>query len=312
MAKVLLTGGSSFTGLWIAQALADAGFEVTAAITKPLDGYTGLRADRVARLANVARVVPEAPVGSARLLEAAGEGADLFAHHGADIPGYRDADYDLWAGFQRNMVGVGEAMAAFAKAGGKGFIATGTYFEDGEGGGKAAASPYGASKGLTNAEQARLAAEAGLNFGKFVVPSPFGRFEEGRIVWSLFQAWSEGRPAEILNPAYVRDHLPAPLLGEAYLSAARAVLAWPEPARFRPSGYVAGVGAFAGRVANNVRERTGWACELLLREQTAFPEPRERANDQPMVLTDETAFWDDYVAYYDEVRARGLLAGTRA
>lgn len=311
MTKVLLTGGSSFTGLWIAQALAEAGFEVTAAITRPLDGYAGLRAERVARLANVARVIPEAPVASQRFLAAAREGADLLAHHGADIPGYRDPDYDPWAGFQRNMAGVGEAIAAFAQAGGKGFIATGTYFEDGEGGGQAAASPYGASKALTNAEQARLAAEAGLNFGKFVVPSPFGRFEEGRIVWSLFQAWSQGRSAEILNPAYVRDQLPVPLLAEAYLGAARAVLAWPEPARFRPSGYVETVGAFAGRVANNVRVRKGWACELVLREQTAFPEPRERANDQPMVLPDEAAFWDDYVAYYDEVQARGLL-GARA
>jgi UDP-glucose 4-epimerase len=312
MAKVLLTGGSSFTGLWIAEALAAEGFEVTAAITRPLDGYSGLRADRVARLEKISRVIPEAPVASERFLAAAREGADLLAHHGADIPGYRDRDYDLWAGYQRNMAGVRDAIAAFAKAGGRGFIATGTYFEDGEGGGETAASPYGASKALTNAEQARLAAEASLSFGKFVVPSPFGRWEEGRIVWSLFQAWSEGRPAEIRTPAYVRDQLPVPLLADAYVSAARAVLAWPQPARFRPSGYVETVGAFAGRVANHVRARTGWACELILHEQTTFQEPPERANDQPMVLTDEAAFWDDYVAYYDKVRARGLLAGSGA
>ena len=35
MAKILLTGGSSFSGLWIAQALADAGHQVTAAVTRP-------------------------------------------------------------------------------------------------------------------------------------------------------------------------------------------------------------------------------------------------------------------------------------
>lgn len=309
MAKVLLTGGSSFTGLWIAEALADAGFEVTATITKPLDGYTGLRANRVARLGKIARVIPEAPVASQQFLAAAREGADLFAHHGADIPGYRSPAYDPQAGFQRNMEGVPEAVAEFARAGGKALMATGTYFEDGEGGGAVAASPYGVSKGLTNAAQAKLAVDAGLGFGKFVVPSPFGRWEEGRIVWSLFQAWSEGRPAEILNPAYVRDQLPVPLLADAYVSAARAVLAWPKPARFRPSGFVETVGAFAGRVANHVRVRTGWACDLVRHAQTAFPEPRERSNDQPMVLVDEGAFWDDYVDYYVEVRARGLLGG---
>lgn len=309
MAKVLLTGGSSFTGLWIAQGLADAGFEVTAAITRPVDAYSGLRADRLGRLAKIARVVPEAPVASPRFLEMAGEGFDLMAHHGADIPGYRSPDYDPKAGFQRNMQGVPEAIAAFARAGGRALMVTGTYFEEGEGGGELAASPYGASKSMTNAEQGRLAAAAGLGFGKFVIPSPFGPWEEGRIVWSLFQAWSQGRPAEILNPAYVRDQLPVPLLGDAYVSAARAVLAWTTPARFRPSGFVETVGAFAGRVANHVRARTGWACELKLHEQTAFPEPPERANDQTMVLVDERAFWDGYVAYYDEVRARGLLSG---
>lgn len=312
MPRVLLTGGSSFTGLWIAEALVGAGFEVTATVTRPLDGYSGLRADRVARLAKIARVVPEAPVASARFLAACAEGADLFAHHGADIPGYRSPDYDPQAGFRRNMEGVAEAMGAFARGGGRAFMATGTYFEEGEGGGETAASPYGLSKTLTNAEQARLAADARLGFGKFVVPSPFGRWEEGRIVWSLFQAWSQGRLAEVRTPAYLRDQLPVPLLADAYVSAARAVLAWPEPARFRPSGYAETVGAFAGRVANHVRSRTGWACELVLHDQADFPEPVERANDQPMVLTDERGFWDDYVAYYDEVRARGLLHGTAA
>lgn len=312
MPRVLLTGGSSFTGLWIAEALAEAGFEVTAAITRPLDGYAGLRADRVGRLAKIARVIPEAPVASDRFLAACREGADLLAHHGADIPGYRSPDYDPQAGIRRNMEGVPAAIAAFARGGGRGLIATGTYFEEGEGGGETAASPYGLSKTLTNAEQARLAREAGLGFGKFVVPSPFGRWEEGRIVWSLFQAWSQGRPAEIRTPAYVRDQLPVPLMAEAYVSAARAVLAWPQPARFRPSGYVETVGAFAGRVANMVRARTGWACELILHAQTMFTEPPERANDQPMMLTNERAFWDDYVAYYDEVRARGLLHGAAA
>ena len=64
MAKILLTGGSSFSGLWIAQALADAGHQVTAAVTRPKAAYQGLRAERVARLEASTQVVFEAPIAS--------------------------------------------------------------------------------------------------------------------------------------------------------------------------------------------------------------------------------------------------------
>lgn len=316
MPRVALTGASSFTGLWIAEALAGAGFQVVAPLRRGRGDYTGVRAWRVERLAAVAEVVFETPVDSPafrRLM--AGAGLDLLAHHAADIPGYRSPDYDAQAGVARNLAGVAAGIAAFAKGGGRGLLATGTYFESGEGGSEAAASPYGLSKALTNAAQARLAREAGLGFGKFVIPAPFGPWEEGRIVWSLFQAWTQGRPGEVRTPAYVRDHLPAPLLARAYVQAALAMLdAGADEVRFRPSGMVTRVGDFARRTAEEVRARTGMACEVLEHPQAAFPEPEVRANDQPQRFAEgeEAAFWDAYVAFYDQVRSAGLLASTPA
>ena len=60
MARILLTGASSFTGLWIAEALAAAGYEVVAPLTRDADAYPGLRGERVARLAgSAARVFAE-------------------------------------------------------------------------------------------------------------------------------------------------------------------------------------------------------------------------------------------------------------
>lgn len=317
MTTVVLTGASSFTGLWIAQALADEGLLVVAPLRRTAGDYTGLRARRVERLAACAERVFEAPVESdafrALLAQAR---PTILAHHAADIPGYRSPDYDPQAGFARNMAGVPEAIAAFAAAGGRALLATGTYFETGEGGGEAAASPYGLSKALTNAAQRELAHAAGLAFGKFVIPSPFGPHEEGRIVWSLFQAWTEGRAAEIRTPAYVRDHLPVPLLARAYAAAVRAMLEAAPGAdlAFRPSGFVEPVGAFARRVAAEVRARTGMACEVVEHPQTEFPEPRTRANSEPAPFAagEEAAFWDACVAYYDEIRAAGLLHATAA
>jgi len=316
VARVALTGASSFTGVWIAEALAGAGFQVIAPLRRGRDDYAGVRAWRVERLAAVADIRFETPVASPAFRELmAGAGLDLLAHHAADIPGYRSPDYDAQAGVARNLAGVAEAVAAFARGGGRALLATGTYFESGEGGGEAAASPYGLSKALTNAAQARFAREAGLGFGKFVIPAPFGPWEEGRIVWSLFQAWTEGRPGEIRTPAYVRDHLPAPLLALAYADAARAMLdQMAGEVRFRPSGMVMRVGDFARTVAEEVRLRTGLPCEVLEHPQAAFSEPEVRANDQPQRFApgEEAAFWDAYVAFYDRVRAAGLLAATPA
>jgi nucleoside-diphosphate-sugar epimerase len=313
MKTVLLTGASSFTGLWFAEALAHEGWRVVAPLRRAKGDYAGLRAERVERLALSAERVFETPVESAafRDLISAARPA-LFAHHAADIPGYRSPDYDVQAGVGRNLAGMPEAIAAFAAAGGRGLLATGTYFESGEGGGEEAASPYGLSKALTNAALREFAQAAGLGFGKFVIPAPFGPWEEGRLVWSLFQAWTESRPAEIRTPDYVRDHVPVPYLAMAYAAAAERLLETGGDLAFRPSGYVERIGDFASRVAQHVRMQTDMVCEIIEHAQTAFPEPLRRANSEPCLDEHPQAFWDLYIDYYEDVQARGLLQGSAA
>jgi len=65
---VLLTGASSFTGLWIAEALARAGFQVTAPLRRARADYDDLRLERVERLTQSADVVFETPFGSSALM----------------------------------------------------------------------------------------------------------------------------------------------------------------------------------------------------------------------------------------------------
>ncbi|MCA6238859.1 MAG: NAD(P)-dependent oxidoreductase, partial [Phenylobacterium sp.] len=169
MARILLTGASSFTGLWIAEALAAAGHEVVAPLTRQADGYPGLRGERVARLSASSARVFEAPLDSDRFRDLARTGGfDLFAHHGADIPGYRSPDYDVAAGVARNLAGAGPAVRAAADGGCRVLISTATVFEPGEGGegpDAPAVSPYGLSKGLTGQALAGFAEEVGLSFG---------------------------------------------------------------------------------------------------------------------------------------------------
>ena len=92
--RILLTGASSFTGLWFARSLAAAGHTVVA----PLKGQRlfGLARQRVAELRRVAEVVEDCPFGSARFLDLAGTGSwDLLCQHAAQTGDYRNPDFDI-------------------------------------------------------------------------------------------------------------------------------------------------------------------------------------------------------------------------
>lgn len=317
MARILLTGASSFTGLWIAEALAGAGHEVVVPLTRGVDAYTGLRGERVARLAASAAPVFNAPLDSDLFRDLARTGRfDLFAHHAADIPGYRSPDYDVAEGVARNLAGAEAAVRAAADGGCRALVSTATVFEPGEGGegpDAPAVSPYGLSKGLTGQALAGYAANAGLSFGRFVIANPFGVLEEGRMAWSLFQAWFRGEPGRVLTPAYVRDNQPVTALAAAYARLAEKLLAAAGPVRLdaRPSGLVGTQGDFARRLAAEAGPRLGLACDLVLNEQIDFPEPRVRVNDEPCLppgWSGET-FFDAYAAYYARLEAEGRLNG---
>jgi nucleoside-diphosphate-sugar epimerase len=311
--RILLTGASSFTGLWIAEALAAAGFEVIAPLLRPAADYEGVRADRVTRLAAAARVLFETPFGSDAFLHAvrAAGPIDLLAHHAAHITGYRDPAFDAVDALRRNTAGAQAVLRAAAEAGARAIILTGTVFEAGEGGDpdSAPVTPYGLSKTLTRTAFEYWAGQAGLRFGRFIIPSPYGALEERRFGWHLFRSWFAGETPQVRTPLYLRDHIAAPQLARAYVDAVHAALAAEGPTTARPSGWIATQGDFAVRVAAEARARLGRDCPLELADQTTFDEPRVRVNAQPVDPAgwDEAAFWDGYVGWYADLHARGRL-----
>jgi hypothetical protein len=165
-----------------------------------------------------------------------------------------------------------------------------------------AVTPYGLSKTLTNVALQHHAAWAGLRFGRFVIPSPYGAFEQQRSFPAyLFRSWFAGETPVVRTPLYLRDHLPAPLLSRAYAGHLTALLQDPETAAIsRPSGWIATQGAFAGKVAAEAGRRLGRDCPLGLAAQTEFPEPLGRVNGEPVSRDgwDEAGFWDEYVGWY--------------
>lgn len=303
--RVLLTGASSFTGMWIAEALAAAGFDVIAPLLRPKADYDPERLARIVRVEQVAEVVYDRPFGSPAFLDLVAAYPDIaaLAHHAADVTGYRDPGFDAEAAFDRNLAGAPEVLRRLAGQGARVAVVTGTVFEAGEGEcpeEPLAVTPYGLSKTLTNIALQHHVAWAGLTFGRFVIPSPYGAFEQQRSFPAyLFRTWAAGETPVVRTPLYLRDHLPAPRLARAYAQHLAALLRDANAPRVaRPSGWIATQGDFAKKVAAEAARRLGRDCSVAFADQTEFPEPLRRVNRDPAPAQDEAAFWDAYVGWY--------------
>jgi len=317
--KILFTGASSFTGFHFVNALIVAGHEVICPLRRPVEGYEGLRRERVEILERRVAVssacgkLPTASFGSDDFLKIIQEFGpfDLLCHHAADVTNYKSPDFDAVRALENNTANLGNLLETFKSCGGKAVLLTGTVFEMDEGKGDGplhAFSPYGLSKGLTWEIFCHFCRSARLPLGKFVIPNPFGPWEEPRFTAYLMNTWRKGETAKVQTPDYVRDNIHADLLSGAYAVFATRVAAHKgEPIKLNPSGYVETQGAFAERVAREVRARTPWKCGLDLLVQTEFPEPRIRTNIESarelVPHWNESAAWDAFVGFYTAAAA---------
>jgi UDP-glucose 4-epimerase len=309
--KILFTGGSSFTGMWFIRELAAAGHEVTAVFRRPAGEYPdALRRRRVALAVEVCRPVHGCSFGDERFLALiAGGGWDLLCHHAADVTNYKSPDFDAVAALANNVRNLPAVLAALKAAGGRRVLLSGSVFEGGEGAGSQGLpdfSPYGLSKALTAQVFRFECARAGLGLGKFVIPNPFGPYDEPKFPGYLLKNWLAGTTPNCSSPAYVRDNIHVSLLARAYARFAGEVPA-EGFARTNPSGYAENQGAFTLRLAQEMRPRLGLPCPVELKKQVDFPEPRVRINTDPAEADvpgwDESAAWDEMADYYRRLHA---------
>jgi UDP-glucose 4-epimerase len=314
--KILFTGGSSFTGMWFIRELAAAGHEVTAVFQRPAAEYTDpVRRRRVQMAAEAARPVHGASFGDEAFLKLLADGGfDLLCHHAADVTNYKSPDFDAIGALANNTRNLPAVLGALKAGGGRRVLLSGSAFEGGEGAGSQGLphfSPYGLSKALT-AEVFRFeCGRAGVGLGKFVIPNPFGPYEEPRFTGYLMKNWLAGNTPNCSSPAYVRDNIHVSLLAAAYAKFAGRVPA-EGFARYNPSGYAESQGAFTLRLAEAMRPRLGLPCPVELKKQVDFPEPIVRINTEPAEVDvpdwDESAAWDAMAQYYRDLHA-GRLAG---
>ena len=304
--RILLTGASSFTGYWFARELAAAGHHVVAPLRGAQGSYDGLRARRVRELERCAEVVWASPFGEARFIELlAAKSFDLLCHHAARVTDYRSPDFDVVAALAENTRELPRVLRTMRDKGLRGMVLTGSVFEAEEGVGNAplrAFSPYGVSKGITAQVVSYWCSVLDIPLGKFVIPNPFGPFEEPRFCSFLIKTWREGKPAEVRTPDYVRDNIHVDLLAKVYASFAAATAGSSGVTRANPSGYVETQGAFAQRFAREIGPRLSLCAEVALAKQADFSEPLVRHNTQTAVAPgwSESKAWDEIAAFYRE------------
>jgi nucleoside-diphosphate-sugar epimerase len=311
--RILFTGASSFTGCHFVKELAAAGHELTLVFTRELEAYEGVRRARVEQAAALGDAVFGCRFGDPgfmTLVEARG-GVDLLCHHAAEVSDYKSPGFDVVAALAKNTHNLAHVLEHLRTQGCRGVLLTGSVFENGEGAGSEglpAFSPYGLSKALTATVFAHYCRAKGMQLGKFVISNPFGPYEEQRFTSYLVRTWVAGERATVQTPDYVRDNIHVSLLAKSYASFADRLEPGPGFSRSGPSGYVESQGRFAVRFAEAMRPRLGLACEVELKEQATFAEPRIRINtdvpDAAALGWSEREAWDDLADYYLATLAR--------
>jgi UDP-glucose 4-epimerase len=308
--KILFTGGSSFTGFWIIRELVASGHTVAALFRhQPQDYSDEIRRKRVMLTSKICRPIYGCSFGDSSFLSVIREGGwELFCHHAADVTQYKSPDFDTIGAVRNNTYNLAAVLQTLRSIGCGRVLLTGSVFEGGEGSGSQGLpvfSPYGLSKALT-AEMFRYYCDCTqLSLGKFVIPNPFGPYEEARFTAYLMNAWLNEETPICSSPMYIRDNIHVSLLAKCYVQFAENLAETPGFTRINPAGYVESQGAFTFRMAQEMRSRLPVPCLVELKQQTEFPEPCVRINTDVLNVNElgwnESAAWDDLAIYYQRL-----------
>lgn len=304
--QILFTGASSFTGFWFVKALHQAGHKVWAILRKQPKEYEGIRKKRVEMLLNYCEPIYQVEFGSEKMLHLFKEHSfSLLAHHAADVTNYKSPDFDCVQALANNTHNLVPLLTTMKQHGCNHLLLTGSIFEQREGAGKEelpAVSPYGLSKGLTSDLFRFYTAREEIKLAKFIIPNPFGPFEELRFTTYIVQQWMKGKVARCDYPNFVRDNIHVSLLAKAYAQYADDFVKGKAAPKKAPCGYPESQGAFTKRFAKEISARLAIPCPVEMPENHPFPEPEVRINtdvlDKSLLRWKESDAWDELADYY--------------
>ena len=306
---VLLTGGSSFTGLWFAERLAKAGYHVVAPLQRAVGDYAGAYGVRVRRLTTIAEIIERCSFGSDALLALISDREfSVLCHHAARVTNHKSLDFDVMDALHNNTHNLQNILAR-AK-GLRGVILTGSVFEAdelGKGLSSEAFSPYGLSKTLTSAVFRYWCGHFNIPLTRFIIPYPYGPLEGTNFCARMMESWARNNAVIVPSPHTLSDNTPVLPLATAYADCVGKILAGAAPSHLAPSGYLESRGAFAQRMAQEMSARLGWRCAVELSLQQDPVESVSRINAGKIGATqlvwDEEKAWDDLADYYRTIYA---------
>jgi len=307
--KILFTGASSFTGFWFAKELVNAGHEVITTYTKSdLSQYEDIRKERVAKLSTHCEQVYNCHFGSSKFVDLirSGNEWDLLCHHAADVTDYKSPQFDYIKALNKNTCNLSVVIENLLERNCDTILLTGSVFENDEGKGSddlRAFSLYGLSKSLTYNVFRYYSQLFNIKLGKFVIPNPFGPFEEPRFTTYLIRTWLNNKIASVNTPDYVRDNIHVSLLAKTYVYFAGNLMHKNgKLTKINPSQYAEPQGKFAQRFSEEMKTRLHLDCRLELKERKDFTEPMVRINTQNALdftqNWDERIAWDELAEYY--------------
>jgi nucleoside-diphosphate-sugar epimerase len=305
--KILFTGASSFTGLWFVETLAARGHTIVTPLQRSKAEYEGMRKTRVQKLKNCSKKIFECPFGSLLfldLLEKEGP-FDLICHHAANVTDYKSHTFDFVGALESNTLSINLFFEQLKAQKCQKLLLTGSLFEQREGlssPGNQAVSPYGLSKGLTSDVFSYYSALHGIKLGKFVIPNPFGPYEEARFTTYLANSWLHNKQANVTFPEYLRDNIPVSLLAKSYAAFAESLTSEPGFSKLSPSFRPESQGAFVQSFSIEMQNRLKVPCEYTLQKQIDFSEPKVRINCDPVnpeaLGWHEESAWDALAEFY--------------
>lgn len=274
MARVVVTGVSSYTGACIAQALAGRGHEVVGTCRRAAGSYEGLAERRLS-------VATRAGVRLVFGLEAGAfpawvsrEEVDVWIHHHHPMENFRSATYDIGAAEAQVLTPVPDLVQALEARSTRLVVYSSTYFEAGEGGqgSDAQVTPYAALKARVLEAIEAACRRASLPLSRVVIPAPTGALENADRLTPQLLVAAQGQTAFLLrSPDSIMDLIPGEALAESYATLVDEGLDGAEVRTCRPSGLVTSAGAWAGEVDLRIARPLGWQLQLNV------PAPADRS-----------------------------------
>lgn len=304
--RILITGSSSFTGMHFIEALAQKGHHITALFSQPQTSYTGIAAIRMRRIQHIADCQYNIPYGTDIFLDVVQkQNVDVYCHHWSYTKNYQHVDFDLEQAIQKNTKQIVPVLKTLSKHGCTKIAVTGSIFSGFRSEQLSAQlpfSPYGLSKKIQSEIFHLYGDILGLDVRTFVIPNPFGAFDNRKMVSIFLEQWLKNNEAQVFIPKYIRDNIHVELLAQSYAWWIDSFVNNPQNTNsiYLPSGYQMSVASFVEKLAQEMRPRLQVPCLFHCLEQRDFTQPLELINQIDVathlqISTDQ--YWDNIAQF---------------